>query len=333
MSAIALALTLTNFRVGSQSSIDHDYHEKLNGTELHFRVRGKDSRNPYLLILHGGPGFSGHMFYPWGESLEQKLNVVYLDQRGCGESQSIKPEDVAGYTVPAMLADLEEVRVFLHQKTWFVLGHSWGGMLGLEYVLAHPESIRGYIHVDGLVSQPMTQNGILNFSEKQIRADEASTEADRQASAKRLKPYIPYARGLSPGLPKLFSTNQFAFSFGKEMYYADPELGERYRAKINASLKSYNLSPSVLGPRQEPTTALEKSYGYSTKDLFPRLSAIRTKTLVINGKQDSVITVEQAKLASRGIPNSKLVILDRCGHFPFAEQPNALTRLVLRFAH
>lgn len=333
MSLLALTLAIAKFPSGLPLFFDEDYHEKLNGTELHFRVRGRNRRNPYLLLLHGGPDFSSHMFHPWGESLESRLNVVYLDQRGCGESPSLKAEDMAGYTVPALLVDLEAVRRFLGQRKWFVLGHSWGGMLGLEYLMAYPESIRGYMHVDGLVSQPMTQNGILNFAESQVKADESSTDPVRQVRAKRLAPYVPYARGLSPGLPKLLSTNQFAYSFSKEMYYADPVAGEAYRAKINSCLKAYNLSPSVLGPRQEPTTALEKSYGYSTKDLFSRLSGIGTRTLVINGKQDRIITVEQARLANKGIPHSKLVVLDGCGHFPFAEKPGELTKLVLRFAH
>jgi pimeloyl-ACP methyl ester carboxylesterase len=67
-------------------AFDEDHHEVINGAMLHFRVRGTDKAHPYLVLLHGGPGFSAHMFYPWGASLEKTLNVVYLDQRGSGES-------------------------------------------------------------------------------------------------------------------------------------------------------------------------------------------------------------------------------------------------------
>src|SRR5262245_40270264 len=69
---------------------DEDHYETINGTRLHFRVRGHDKSNPYLLLLHGGPGASALEFYPWGQLLEKQLNVVYLDQRGCGLSQRVR---------------------------------------------------------------------------------------------------------------------------------------------------------------------------------------------------------------------------------------------------
>ncbi len=92
-------------------SLDNDYTGKINGTQRHFRVRGRDSSSPYLLILHGGPGFSAHMFYPWGKSVEALVNVVYLDQRGCGQSTRLvlknpmqpEPGEVRDYTMDNLL--------------------------------------------------------------------------------------------------------------------------------------------------------------------------------------------------------------------------------------
>ena len=166
--ATGIALSLLASTLGGVSS-DRDFHEVLNGNSLHFRVRGQDASKPYLLLLHGGPGFSSHMFYPWGSTLEQNLNVVYLDQRGCGESASLKPNDFAAYTMPGLIADIEAVRDYLKVKKWFVLGHSWGGMLGLEYVRANPKSVLGYVHVDGLLSQPMTQDAFLTLRKVRSR--------------------------------------------------------------------------------------------------------------------------------------------------------------------
>src|SRR5690349_14073888 len=84
---IALSiLCLCTLAAAQVRAFDEDYKQNINGTRLHFRVRGTDKANPYLLILHGGPGFSAHMYYSWGVTLEKTVNVVYLDQRSCGES-------------------------------------------------------------------------------------------------------------------------------------------------------------------------------------------------------------------------------------------------------
>ena len=96
------------------------------------------------------------MFYPWGPSLEKTLNVVYLDQRGSGESARLpvanvmapKPAEIKGYTIANLVADIEGVRQILKVDKWYVLGHSWGGMLGLEYVTAHPGPCPG-LHPHG----------------------------------------------------------------------------------------------------------------------------------------------------------------------------------------
>ncbi|WP_309714162.1 alpha/beta fold hydrolase [Armatimonas sp.] len=105
--------------------MDTDFRVLCNGTKLHFRVRGTSAKNPHLLLLHGGPGFSSHMFYPWGVALESKLNLVYLDQRGCGESEKLTPQTAKSFTVATLLKDIEAVRAHLKLGKWFVLGHSW----------------------------------------------------------------------------------------------------------------------------------------------------------------------------------------------------------------
>ena len=140
-------------------------------------MRGADKANPYLVLLHGGPGFSSHMFYAWGPSLEKSLNVVYLDQRGSGQSARLKvanvmdpqPAEIKDYTIANLVQDIEGVRQFLKVDKWYVLGHSWGGMLGLEYVTAHPDPVLGYVHMDGLVSVPQMQTSLLDNAAKKFQ--------------------------------------------------------------------------------------------------------------------------------------------------------------------
>ena len=326
---------------GLQAEVfDKDYSPKINGAQLHFRVRGQDPAHPYLLILHGGPGFSAHMFYPWGKSIEGQLNVVYLDQRGCGQSERLKfknpmkPEaaEVQDYTMENLLGDIEGVREFLKIKDWYVLGHSWGGMLGINYVAAHPAVVKGFIFVDGLLSQPRCQEAILDFSEKQIARDEQSADPTLKARAARLKPYIPYARGLPAGTERMFSCMQFAMGQFNDIYYADGKNAALYNAKVREALQAINVPLTAITPANEPAGALVQTANYGTRDETPKLAKIKCPTLVINGKQDGVIPPALAQAVQKGIAGSEILLLDHCGHFPFAEQPAAFTQAVLKFA-
>ena len=156
---------------------DDDHVELINGTRLHYRVRGWDRRHPYLVLLHGGPGGSSLPFYPWGASLERTVNVVYLDQRGAGLSQRARfadptrptAEEAAPFAIANQLRDLEGVRARLGVARWHVLGLSYGGMLGVEYVAAHPERVISYVHMDGLISVPMIDDDWLDYAERALR--------------------------------------------------------------------------------------------------------------------------------------------------------------------
>jgi pimeloyl-ACP methyl ester carboxylesterase len=62
-----------------------------------------------------------------------------------------------------------------------------------------------------------------------------------------------------------------------------------------------------------------------------RLKNIKTPTLIIWGKQDALIPLEFAGRFAKGIPGSKLVVIDKAGHLPQAEQPGAFCRAVKGF--
>lgn len=310
--------------------MERDYLEPLNGTKLHFRVRGENPKNPYLLILHGGPGYSAHMFYPWGKSLEKTLNVVYLDQRGCGESERLTTGTMKTFMVKNLLADIEAVRKFLKVDSWFVLGHSWGGMLGLEYVAASPKFIRGYIHMNGLLSQPLSQDAIFQSAATQIKQDLKSEDPTRIERGKRLEPYLTIGPKLPAGTQRMLSAMQFAMSL-PELYYADLKNQAGYQKQITASITALKLAPSVLYAN-EPGFALAQNDNYATRTAEPLLPKISIKTLVLHGTSDGVIPTAHARRVASGIRSAKLTLLERCGHFPFAEQPDKTTKTILEFA-
>lgn len=325
----------------SARAFDDDYNQKLNGATLHFRVRGESKTNPYLLILHGGPGYSAFMFYPWGSSLEKKLNVVYLDQRGSGGSERLKfksifapkPEEVADYTITNLIKDIEAVREYLKVDSWFLLGHSWGGMLGLEYVSAHPKRTIGYIHMDGLLSTPLATASICDEAESKFKPFLESGDSGKKRQADIILKSAKQIRELPNSNPQRFMRALQLATGPAGLYFAGEQQAgfKKFQEKIADALKPYNTPQSALIPAQEPSLALIQTENYLTRDDTPLLAKIIAPVLVLNGKQDGVISAKIAQLVHKGIKGSKIEIIEECGHFPFAEQPEKTTSAILKF--
>lgn len=95
------------------------------------------------LYLHGGPGYWSYSFEHYaGPLLEEELEMIYLDQRGCGRSNHDPNED---YSLDRLILDLEDVRRSLGIDEWLVMGHSFGGALAVNYAYRFPERVKGLL--------------------------------------------------------------------------------------------------------------------------------------------------------------------------------------------
>jgi proline iminopeptidase len=101
-----------------------------------------------MLTVHGGPG--SNSFYLEKEGLEvfnQDVQIIYLDQRGCGRSDT-----ATDYSLQRIVKDFEEVRKALGIQKWIVLPHSFGGILATEYAYTYPQSIKAMVYLNCTVN-------------------------------------------------------------------------------------------------------------------------------------------------------------------------------------
>jgi proline iminopeptidase len=108
-----------------------------------------------LLLLHGGPGATHEYF----EALENDLaaagvEFIYYDQ--LGSTYSDQPTDTSLWTIDRFVDEVEQVRVALglDKDNFYLLGHSWGGILAAEYALRHGDHIKGLIISSMMMSVP-----------------------------------------------------------------------------------------------------------------------------------------------------------------------------------
>jgi len=97
-----------------------------------------------VFLLNGGPGLPcDYLRDPHIALADQGYRVVTYDQLGCGASD--KPEDKALWKIGRYVDEVETVRKAFGLEKVHLLGHSWGGWLGIEYGITHPDKLKTLI--------------------------------------------------------------------------------------------------------------------------------------------------------------------------------------------
>jgi pimeloyl-ACP methyl ester carboxylesterase len=131
------------------NSLSEKIHVEINGMEQGIFIKSKNSHNPVLLFVHGGPGMPEYWLtqrYPTG--LEDHFTVVWWEQRGAGLSYNpdIPPETM---TAAQFIADTLAVTRYLiarfGQEKIYLMGHSWGSYIGIQAAAQAPELYHAYI--------------------------------------------------------------------------------------------------------------------------------------------------------------------------------------------
>jgi pimeloyl-ACP methyl ester carboxylesterase len=132
-------------------SISEKIHVNINGVEQGMFIKSKNSNNPVLLFVHGGPGMPEYWLtqrYPTG--LEDHFTVVWWEQRGAGLSYN---SDIPAETMAAeqFVSDTLEVTRYLRQRfdqeKIYLMAHSWGSYIGIQAAAREPELFHAYIGI------------------------------------------------------------------------------------------------------------------------------------------------------------------------------------------
>lgn len=123
----------------------------LGGKQQWVLIRGQDTSNPVLVFLHGGPGSPAISYGRFAfKPLERHFTVVTWDQLGCGKSYGadIDPQSL---TFDRLFSDAHELIVLMSARfnvqRVFLLGVSWGAILGINLADTHPELLYAYIGI------------------------------------------------------------------------------------------------------------------------------------------------------------------------------------------
>ena len=123
----------------------------LGGQDQYLIIRSADSTKPVILFLHGGPGSPEAAFMKhYNRDIEKDFVMVYWEQRGAGKSYS-KDIPAESMNMAQFISDTRELSEYLterfKQEKIYIMGHSWGSLLGILTAYKHPDLFQAYFGI------------------------------------------------------------------------------------------------------------------------------------------------------------------------------------------
>lgn len=121
----------------------------INGKRQYLSVRTQSCGLPLLLYLHGGPGDAAlPLINKYNSDLQSKYTVAVWEQRGAGKSYyPFSPDE--SVTIQTFVDDIYRIVMHLlnrfHKQKIYLLGHSWGSVLGMKFIEQYPHLVHTYI--------------------------------------------------------------------------------------------------------------------------------------------------------------------------------------------
>ena len=253
-----------------------------------------------LLLMHGGPG-ADHATMLSFRPCADHFTLIFYDHRCNGRSQGAA---VSSMTWENLTADAEALRQKLGFDKWAVLGHSFGGMVALEYALRYPQSLSHLLLLDTCGDIRWVQHNA---------------------------PEILAKRGYSAGTVKTarrFFNGEIA---PNEMVPAMLKFVRAYYHHLTPLLLAHEVGLG-LRMKSRPEALI---FGFSQLlkgwTVMDRLCEIKVPTLVLAGRDDFQFPPEHQAALAAGIANARLEIIECAGHNAPTERPAEVIQAVKHF--
>ena len=278
--------------------------------ETWYRVTGDlDSPATPLVLVHGGPGCSHDYLESLAEIAATGRPIVHYDQIGGGRSTLLPEKGPTFWTVELFLAELDNLLSFLGvEQRYFLLGQSWGGMLGAEHAIRQPAGLKGLV-----LSNSPASMALWAREAKVLRAELPSeTEAvlDRHE-----------ASGTTDDPEYLAATRAYYDLHVCRVLPYPPELVRTFEFLAKDSTV-YN---TMNGPNEFFCIGTLRDWS-----VVDRVHFITAPTLLLSGRYDEATPATVQPFFDH-IPDVRWEIFENSSHMPFIEEPERYQRVVEAF--
>jgi proline iminopeptidase len=238
--------------------------------------------NPHLklLLLHGGPGATHEVFEAFDSFLPKDgIEYYYYDQLGSAFSDQPNDDDL--WTIPRFVSEVDQVRKAIGgtKENFCLLGQSWGGLLAMEYALAHQDQLKCLVISNMMASIPAYND----YAHKVLmpRMDPSALKLIKQLESEH--------RTDDPRYMATLMSQYYEQHILRRPAAQWPEPVTRSFSRLNTHVYELMQGPSEMGA----------SGRLANWDRFADLKRINVPTLVISGRYDTMDPAYMAAMAKQ----------------------------------
>ncbi|PKF74555.1 alpha/beta fold hydrolase [Chryseobacterium sp. PMSZPI] len=256
----------------------------------------KAGKGPLCIFIHGEPGAWSESFEELGgNKLESHLTMIYYDQRGSGRSGDAQD---GNYALDRMVEDIEEIRQQYKTEKVYLLAHSFGGILAINYASKYPEHIKGIILANCTLNLKYSLQQQINYMNQLMNTDFTLSDSSLLPDFIKAKNALG-KKGLNY---KMLSDN---------------------KNNIQLLNKIDSKNPSTFSFAQKAFSIPEYWNDYT-----PLTQSVTTPTLVITGTKDH--SIGEDHYTSFLFPNQKIAKING-GHILYFENNKEFVKVISDF--
>lgn len=266
-----------------------------NGFNTYYQIFGDEKdQKPPLLILNGGPGSSRHYLLNLQKLTKTGRKVILYDQLGSGSSEG--RDETKLWNIKTFVDQVEAVRSELNLKEIHLLGHSWGGMLAIEYMMTEPSGVLSLTLASSMISMPLYQKEVDNLVADLPENTRLTLEKHHKAGTIDNPEYKQALQEYE---------NRHIFT------------GEHWPSELSTPKGAFN--PAIY----QLMWGLDETYAHTGSlknwDRINDLHKITIPTLITSGRYDE-LTPHQSDITHKEIANSQQVIFEHSSHCHHIEE-------------
>lgn len=290
------------------------FSTQANAQEIYSKAYGEKT-NPALLYMHGGQGYNSVSFEL---STAQKLAdegyfVIVYDQRGGGRSKDILGSK---YTFEEAFADINTILNQYGVKKISILGHSWGGTLGLQYAMKHPEKINKFIMVDSPLSYQKSFKTIIKRCKEKYTSENS--------------PNLQYILMLEKMDTTTIEYSSYCFMNAMQCGLYSPKNQSPESQKLYQELSKLPEAKYMSDMTREPVMGFYTNEKYTLMNMTPMIENLASKGKIygIYGAEDGLFDEAQFEKFKKLMGEDNFSKIENASHSVFIDQREQFVDLI-----